>query len=199
MDKEMINSVGDQISGAMKQIEEALKNVPQEQRDMAKKMMQEHMPEEQKEAEGAKIKLQKTGQKETRAGYPCHQVTMLYEGRKVRELWVTDWKNIEGGEEASGAFKALGAFFKEMLASLSEEMPDAFGALGTGNMFGDPFDNPFLQFSELDGFPVVSREFAEDGSLESESTLRSSKRMRLDPADFEPPAGYKRQEMFPGR
>ena len=52
---------------------------------------------------------------------------------------------------------------------------------------------------ELGGFPVVTSEFGEDGSLEGESALRSAKRQTIDPDAFEPPSGYKRQEMLPGR
>ena len=53
-------------------------------------------------------------------------------------------------------------------------------------------------FTEMGGFPVATREYRDDGSLEGESALRSAKRMRLAPADFEPPKGYRRQEMFGG-
>ena len=57
-------------------------------------------------------------------------------------------------------------------------------------------DNPYQHMAEIDGFPVVTREFGDDGSLEDESTLRSSQRRTLDPDAFEPPAGYKRRSMF---
>jgi len=49
---------------------------------------------------------------------------------------------------------------------------------------------------EMNGFPVVTREFGDDGSLEHIVRLKSSTRCTLEPATFEPPAGYKRKDMF---
>jgi hypothetical protein len=49
---------------------------------------------------------------------------------------------------------------------------------------------------ELGGFPVVTRDFGNDGALKVETVLRSAKRQTIEPSAFEPPSGYKRQEMF---
>ena len=57
-------------------------------------------------------------------------------------------------------------------------------------------DMVFEHMKELGGFPVVTREFADDGSLQQETALRSAKRQTIDPDTFEPPSGYKQQEMF---
>ena len=59
-------------------------------------------------------------------------------------------------------------------------------------------DQAFVHMKEMGGFPVVTRDFTDDGSLESESSLHSARRQTLDPDAFEPPSGYKRQEMFKG-
>ncbi len=50
--------------------------------------------------------------------------------------------------------------------------------------------------NEIDGFPVVTRNFA-GGELESESTLRSAEERDLDPDAFEPPKGYRLRSMGP--
>ena len=63
---------------------------------------------------------------------------------------------------------------------------------------GIPFSAGRHAFDELDqlgGFPVLTREFGDDGSLEAESVLKSARRQTLDPDAFEPPSGYKRQSM----
>lgn len=60
-------------------------------------------------------------------------------------------------------------------------------------------NNVFEHMKELGGFPVVTRDFADDGSLEGETALRSARRQTIDPDAFEPPSGYRRQEMFGGR
>ncbi len=72
-------------------------------------------------------------------------------------------------------------------------MREASGMQGAG---ADLEESIFESFDQVDGFPVVTREFDPDGNLESESLLRSAQRRTLDPAEFEPPAGYKRQSIF---
>ncbi len=77
----------------------------------------------------------------------------------------------------------------------------SFSGTGLGSGVGGPSvdDNVFEHMKELGGFPVVTRDFGDGGSLEGETALRSAKRQTIDPDAFEPPSGYKRQEMFRGR
>jgi len=97
---------------------------------------------------------------------------------------VTDWRHIKGRAETEATFKEMAAFWEEMM--------DSFGG---GFMGGD--DGPEIDvFAEIGGFPVVTRDF-KGGELESESVLQSVTQRDLDPADFEPPAGYKRRSMGP--
>jgi hypothetical protein len=104
----------------------------------------------------------------------------------IRELWVTEWDNIEGGTEAAQLFQEMSEFFTQMLDSLPK--------------FADQGGDEVLEhMRELNGFPVATKEFDENGSLKIDSSLQSAKRQTLDPSTFEPPAGYKRQEMFKGR
>ena len=51
-------------------------------------------------------------------------------------------------------------------------------------------------FSQIDGFPVVTRDF-EGGELESETVLESVTERDLDPDAFEPPKGYRLRTMGP--
>ena len=104
-------------------------------------------------------------------------------------MWVTEWENLEGGGDASGAFLAMSTFFSEMMESVSQ----ASGGLGGG----DSASEGIAQWRELGGFPVLSEELADDGTIKSRSELRSAKRQTVDPEAFEPPAGYKRRSMMP--
>ncbi len=138
---------------------------------------------------GIKNEYRRTGDRATMAGYPSAKVEVFRGGRKTRELWVTDWSNLEGGGEVRGAFQSMADFFEELVGSIGDAMGDLGGLPGGG-------DSPFSDFAELGGFPVVTRDFGDDGSLEDEATLKSAKRQTIDPDAFEPPSGYKRQEMF---
>ena len=85
------------------------------------------------------------------------------------------------------AFQEMSDFFEEMLDSLAQ-----FG----GQSFGDP---AFEHLREMGGIPVMTREFAGDGSVESEASLKSASNHSFQPADFEPPKGYKKQDLFKGK
>ena len=186
MDEATMRQLSGQISSAMSQMEEALKNVPADQRAMVEQMMKQRMPT-QAPPPRSRGELKNTGERAEKAGYPCVKYELLVGGRITRELWVTDWDNIEGGEDMIGAFEDMADFFRELMDS----MPD----MGQGDSGMD--DNMFEYMRELGGFPVVDKEFDDDGSLNSEGTLRSAQRRTLDPAEFEPPSGYKRRSMFP--
>ena len=187
IDEAAMKQVAGQVSDVMAQMQEALKNVPADRRAMVEEMMKKNMPSGQAAPKRPKSELKKTGERATHNGYPCVKYEVFVDGRKARELWVTDWSNVEGGSDVVEAFEDMADFFREMMDSV----PQIGG--GSGSSFGDEV---FEHMKELGGFPVVTKEFGEDGSLEGESTLRSARRQTLDPDAFEPPSGYKRQEMF---
>ncbi len=189
MDEQALKELAGQVSSAMQEIQEALKNVPEDQRALVEKMMKERMPDAAQTAPSRpKTELRKTGERGEKNGYPCVKYEVYRENQKLRELWVTDWSNVEGGSEAVDAFEGMAEFFKDLLDAIPQ-----FGAQGDGSIG----DSAFEHMKEIGGFPVITREFDEDGSLGDETTLRSSRRQALDPAAFEPPAGYKRRSMGP--
>ena len=175
-----------QINEAMAMMEQALANVPESQRSMVEEMMRKPMPQAQK-TERPKTELRMTGETAQHNGYPCVKYEVVREGQKIRELWVTDWTNVEGGAEAAELFYEMSEFFQEMLDSLPQ-FADSGGS-----------DQAFEHMREMDGFPVITRELSDNGSIETESSLKSARSQNLDPNAFEPPSGYKRQEMFNGR
>lgn len=188
IDQETIAQIAAQMSQVDQQLAEALKNVPPEQRPMIERMMKQRMPQMQSAPPRTKIEVVATGERDTLHGYPCVRYDVLEDGRKARELWVTDWDNVEGSEEVVELFKEMAGFFQQMLDALPR-----FGA--SGNRGFD--DNMFAFMDRMNGFPVVTREFSSQGELTDESVLRSVESRSLDPAEFEPPAGYKRQSIMP--
>ena len=192
LDEEVAARIGGQVAGVRKQMEQAMANLTDEQREAIERARAQgvEMPG-MPAAEGrdTALRFEKIGQ-ESRAGYPCVKYVAFRGEQKIRELWVTDWDNIEGGAEAQRVFFDLAGFFADVGEAFGEG-----GMMGKEGGFGE---GTFEMMKEIDGFPVVTREFGDDGTLDSESVLRSAHRRTLDPADFEPPAGYKRRSMFGG-
>ncbi len=192
IDEEAVKAMASQVSSAMSQIEEAMANIPEKQRAMMEKLLQERMPPPAAEQEKPSLEFRKTGERATKNGYPCTKYEVMEAGRKRSELWVTDWSNVEGGADVAAAFEDMADFFSDLIHSL----PQSGGGFGGG--LSGLAAGPIMGLREIDGFPVVTREFGEDGSLVGESELRSARRETIDPDAFEPPSGYKRQEMFTG-
>jgi hypothetical protein len=186
IDEAMIDSIGDQLSGYEAQMREALKDVPPEQRAMVEKMMKGRMPAPAKAPARPKIEFRNTGDHDTKNGYPSVKYEATINDRKTQEFWVTDWDNVDGGDDVVEAFQAMAEFFKHMRDSMPR-----FGA------DDDADDNPFEHMQEMDGFPVLTYDYASDGSIASESSLRSSTQRAVAAAEFEPPAAYKQREMMP--
>jgi hypothetical protein len=190
IDEESLNKIASQISGAMSQIEEALKNVPEAQRKMVEEMMKKSMPQAAAAATKV-IEVRNTGERADQAGYPCVKYEILADGSVSSELWVTGWDNVEGGQEAAEVFKDMAGFFHDMM----ETFRSASGPMG--GLLSNVGTSAFEHMSKIQGFPVVSRQF-QGGQLESETTLRSTERRTLRPEEFDPPPGYKQQDMAGG-
>ncbi len=185
LDEEQMKAMAAQISQAMSAMDQALAAVPEGQREKMREMMNKRMPMKMDQREPSNLK--KTGETDTINGYPCVKYQVWRAGILERELWVTPWKNIEGGADAVQAFEDMSSFFKEMLNSLPQMGDQDFA------------DSAFEHLKEMGGMPVVTREFADDGSLENESTLKSANQQAFDPDEFEPPKNYKRKDMFKGK
>ena len=188
MDQEMVKSMSAQINQAMSEMEKALENVPEEQRAMVEKMMKQRMPAAAK-AERPTSEIKNTGESATKNGYPCVKYEVWNGGARISEMWVTDWKNIEGGDEVVRAFQQMSEFFREWMDSLSE----AAGKMGGLGM--NPGDNPFEHMKDMNGFPVVAQQFEGD-TVKSASSLLSAKRQAIDAGTFDPPSGYKQKNMM---
>lgn len=188
--KQTLQSVSGALQGAMSQ---ALAELGPEERAQLEAMMKNNpalsgLPGMAPPAPKAapKVELRRVGTRATHAGYPCVRYDVVEDGAKTRELWVTDWSNLEGSTELRRVFEDLSSFVQ----GLVEALP-AMGPMASAM----PVDDDFAVMKDLEGFPVFSREFGRDGKLEQEITLRSSKTQALPASTFRPPAKYRRQEM----
>jgi hypothetical protein len=94
------------IQGAMKRatsaMDEAMKDMPPDKREMVEKMMRSRAPQASAKPEDcpeAKIEMRRTGQQATIAGYPSLSYEVVADGKTESELWiakgVTAWKELD--------------------------------------------------------------------------------------------------------
>ena len=184
IDQTLMSAMAGEVSAAMSQRDEALAAMPPEQRALEEQMMQERTPA-QKSTLSPDI-INELGSHGEVAGVPCKIYEVIRDDRKVRELCVSEWSDLEGGEETASALRGVASFFEEMRRAFS----------GAGGM--DVFDRQqelFGQMNELDGYPILYRDFNANGSLSRETQLTAARQQDISPEFFNPPAAYAPQEM----
>ncbi|HET6629195.1 MAG TPA: DUF4412 domain-containing protein [Woeseiaceae bacterium] len=182
LDEASMQQMGAQLSGAMKQMQEALEAMPPEQRAMAEKMMKQHMPQGTGQPQPPPATVHALDREDTVSGFECDYYEVRRADRKIRELCVTPWEEIPGGRDIADAMLDMAGFFDRMTSALSKET-------GIAVMGGQ--QEIFAHLEELDGYPVLTREFDRGGAVASESVLKSATAEELDPSVFEPPTGYR--------
>jgi len=185
IDRQFVDRMLGQLSQASSQMQGMLENVPPAQRAMMEQMAKQQMSAGQTPAK-ANVQVLNSGQQATVYGYPCLLMKVTRDGQKVRDVWVTDWRNIAGASELTQSFNGLSTFFQEITSGLPMQSNTPIK------------ENVFANLQALGGFPVATREYRADGSLLSESALRSATQQSINPAAFEPPTGYRAESMFGG-
>ncbi len=191
IDQARMNAMASQVSQAMTQMQEALAAMPPEQRALAEQMMQRQFPAaapKQSPKQSPDI-INALGSHGEVAGIECRNYEVMRDGRKVRELCMSDWDDIAGGQETAEALKDVAGFF--------ESMRQAFSGAGAMDAF-DRQQELFGHMNELDGYPILYRDFSASGALERQVILTSARQEDVSPGFFKPPQGYKLQELPQG-
>lgn len=181
LDQELAGSLGAMIDDGIK---EALAQVPEAQRAEIEELMKAQFSGENR-AERPEIEVRNTREKAEMNGRACTKHEIVEDGNVVREHCIAPWDSLEGGNESVAAFRSMSDFYRELLDAIRE----------VGVPMDEELENPFDHLEAMGGFPVVTRELDADGSLTSEWHLVSSKKRAFEPAEFEPPSGYTREEM----
>ena len=183
LDQAQIDAIAAQIDEQNRQLEEALAEMPPDQAAIARRMA--NLPEATPEPPPPT--LQKTGESDSIADHDCDYYDVISEGRRIRDLCVTDWDDIREGKETAGALISLGNFF--------ENMRRAFRQSG-GTSLMDRQQDLFGYMDELDGYPVLSRDYDSAGNIVYESRLMGSRHEDVDPDVFSRPAGYQERSLM---
>lgn len=190
MDEQTIQGLASQMNQAMAEYQKMLESVPPQQRAMMEQMMKQQMGNMMQQAAPAKESvLTKSGKNKSISGYQTIHYLEKMEGLLENEYWVTNWNNVDGGEEVMDAFKNMAKF--------QEELFKAFSSGGNNPLAGvlQSFsDNMFKKLNDLEGFPVAVINY-DQGVKSSETILESIDKRSLEAALFSPPKGYKRQNM----
>lgn len=181
--KESIKSMGQKVNTAMQQMEAQMAQMPPEQRAMMEQMMKGQVGAMQNKP--MELTFKNTNRKKTINNYPCTGYEEYRDNVMVRELWVTPWNNFASSADVLAAFKAMGAFFNELVETFKN------------NPFMKGLDNPYSYNETLNGFPVVVREF-EDGKATLETEFKQGEKKNLDANLFLPPKGYTMKKLETG-
>jgi hypothetical protein len=180
MDQETMQRMASYMENAMKQVEQQLAGLPEEQRKQIEKMMKQQMPG--LGGEPKSWRLDELGSKEI-AGYPCKGYAGYLDDEKVIELWITPFDRVGVGEKEFAVFQALQDFFGQLFSS----SPMMERAMENASFF--------RALEQLDGFPILVREY-EGGELVAESLVKKVDRVKLSEKDFSVPEGYSRRKLM---
>jgi len=181
LDRVAVQAMANQISSAMEQAEEALEELPPEQREFARQMLRQQLGEMTDKPTPRDV--QPSDSKGSVAGISCEDYDVLENGSKTRELCVADWSQISGGDDIRYVIESMAGFFEDMRTAFSR---DGFDLMG-------PRSDVFSHMRDIDGFPVKSADFDESGIATNDMHFVSSVTRDVDPALFAPPAGYTEQ------
>ena len=186
MDEAMVQEMGVKVNAAMEQMRAQLADMPPEQRAMVEQMMEGQMAGMMGAAvESVPTRVEQMGSGSWQSG-PCTEYAIFEGDQKTQQICAAPLAEVEGADEAMAAFKNMAKFIN----SLAESMP---GPLGESMA-----ENPMGLINQIDGFPVRTVDYV-DGEVSSETILSSVEDRDLDPALFDIPVGYTRQDPFAGK
>ena len=161
----------------MAQLQERLKEMPEEQREQMMAMMNRSgktmpglapLPEEP-------VRYEPRGGSDSIGGFVCRWVDAYQGERKVRELCLADASSM-----------GMPSGDKDTMMAMQSSMKALTKRLGSAGMFQDNMP---------DGFPVHVRHFGSNGQVTSEQQVHDVSHDKLDGSLFEVPAGYQKREL----
>lgn len=188
MDRQTIEALGQQMSQVMQQMEEALAQVPPEQRAMMEKMMKGKMPGSDYEPPPPPV-VSDLGESGSVNGVACQWKQVTRDGVLSDKACVCDDGAIAGGKEMVALAHEMREFAEGLMkvASSAANMPTLGG--GTVGELGAAVT------ADLGGFSLISEAYDGDEKLMRRSTFTSADEVSIPDAEFTPPSGYKKQTL----
>lgn len=186
IDPSQIEQLGQSLGNLNSQLDNALANLPPQQRAAAKAMMQDMLPDKQAPSAAAMIDIRNTGKKDKVADIAC----------SIHETWVADERknevcvaagdalrlSSEDEDTMRGMAKLMQQLMDEVQKNLGELMPDNIAADGLAQLMAN-------------GIPVRIRDFDHDSSAELAAISHDS----IADQQLSVPVGYQAQTMDLGQ
>jgi hypothetical protein len=175
------------IQGAMKNaksaLDEALKDLPAEQREMMEKMMRSRTAQANAKSEACaepRIEMRKTGQKATIAGHPSINYEVLADGKTESEMWIakdiTAWKELDPKK------------LERIMTELAMASPGCGPSQGRHAGFGK--NNAWKLANE--GYAVKTVDRSGTGTTVE---VTKAEARAIPASEFHPPGGFTRKDL----
>ncbi len=171
MDEERANELKVQIESMRAMMEERIKSLPEEQREMAEKMMDQQGPKKKPYSE-----YSKTGENTEINGFESARYLVHEDGELARELWVASCPILGLSKKEVKCLQS----FSNLMAVVAETIG---GSLGGNN---------FFLIEETDGLPVRTIKYEYD-KPKNVTELVSIEEYTVSDDFFGLPAGYSEQ------
>jgi hypothetical protein len=184
----LLEAVKGQLAEALKEVERQLAQLPPEQRALVEERIKEQLS-----PRGAALphrEVRRTEETRQVGPYPAVRFEVLRDGAKERDVWVTEWSNVRGGEELRKGFEAMEGFVRRMVDTLAElpRMEEVVQRLG---------NNLLQELSSLPGLPVHSIVYA-GGEPVQELVVVAVESRPITAESLAPPEGYTARNLFVG-
>lgn len=180
MDRAAMKKMVDQISPALRQMQEQLAKMPPEQRAQMERMMGNKLPDMGKSSVQEVRKTARTGKI---GGYSCNYVEVTEDGVVSNELCVVAPAALKGGDELMNAALKMSSLVQEMTKGMDAPW------------LKQTIDRQTENYGKIGGIPVLSRYYA-GGKAANETTLKSIRTQALPANTFDVPEGYARKDVM---
>ncbi len=182
MTKADVDRIGGQVNEMMAKMQEQLKNMPPQQRQMVEKMMKSRMGGMAGTAQPAKTEYTKVASGQEINQWTCDKYEGIREGQKQREVWTAAPGQLGLDMGDFKVMQQMGEFFKGF-SRFGSEAPFRVGS-EAAQQEGDYSGVPVRQIFYQGGRPTLKTE------------IKEVRRENFDSSLFELPEGYKKQKIM---
>lgn len=115
-----LEKVGSKMNNVNKLLEAKLKDLPKEQQEMMKKMLQQNMPEHEEQKEDKSYSL--VNKNEKVGSWNCDKYRVKEDDEITKDVWVTDWTNSGLKDEYKNVLKSMEKFFNYFTDQLGSKV-----------------------------------------------------------------------------